>query len=371
MRIAIDARMMGPENTRGIGRYIQELVKAMLEEAPENEYTLITRAAKHALAGSVQTVVADIPWYRLAEQTKMPGVLRSIKAEVIHVPHWNVPLFYKSQVPLVVTIHDLLLRHQPSSAKSSTRPWPIRNLHHFYYKLVLNHAIKSASKICVPTEYTKKDIKNLYPSAANKIVVTGEGITALTPPSIRGAKGGSSPYLLYVGSAYPHKRLDLLLEAWEDFSKFYPEMELVIAGEMDIFMRRIVERVKTMDLDRIVFLGKVTDQVLVQLYKGASGLAFPSSFEGFGLPPIEALRAGCPVVSSDSTCLPEVLGKKGVVYFKSGSKDGMIKAVKTVVDNQDKLRKEAAEAGPELALRHSWKQAAIKTLDTYREAVLG
>lgn len=364
--------MMGPENTRGIGRYIQELVTAMLEVAPENEYMLITRTAKHALAGSVQTIVADIPWYRLAEQTKMPGVLRSIKADVIHVPHWNVPLFYKSEIPLVVTIHDLLLRHQPASAKSSTRPWPIRNLHHFYYKLVLQHAINTASLICVPTEYTKKDIKNLYRLAANKIVVTGEGITSLNSFSAtRAIKRESSPYFLYIGSAYPHKRLDLLMEAWQELSKQIPGTQLMIAGEDDVFMERVRLEAKRSKLENIKFLGKVTDEALAHLYQGALALVFPSSFEGFGLTPVEALAAGCPVVSSDSTCLPEVLGKKGVVYFKSGSKDGMIKAVKTVVDNQDKYRNEAAEGGRELTLRHSWKQAAIKTLETYHAAVLG
>lgn len=178
-------------------------------------------------------------------------------------------------------------------------------------------------------------------------------------------------YLLYVGSAYPHKRLDLLLTAWEDVSKQYPDLKLLIAGELDIFMKMQNEECRMKNVPRVEFLGKVTDDQLSELYQGALALVFPSSFEGFGLTPLEALAHGCPVVSSDSTCLPEVLGKKGVVYFKSGSRDGMLTAVKTVVDNQVQLRNEAAEAGQELARRHSWKQAAQKTLEAYHSAVLG
>ncbi|MDD5437733.1 MAG: glycosyltransferase family 1 protein [Patescibacteria group bacterium] len=370
MRIGIEARMMGPENTRGLGRYIQELTSAMIEVAPENDYVLIARTAGHALRDKVETVVADIPWYSWKEQRRMPDVLRSLKADVVHVPHWNVPLGYSG--PLVATIHDLLLRHQPDSAKTSTRSWPVRVIKRLGFRLVLDHAIQASRKICVPTEYTRQDLINLYPSTADKITVTGEGISTLSPPSISGeAKGGSRSFLLYVGSAYPHKRLDLLIDVWETMSKLLPDLRLVIAGELDVFMQAKDAESRLRNIPRIEFLGKVSDQALANLYQNALALVFPSSFEGFGLTPLEALAAGCPVVSSDSTCLPEVLGKKGVVYFKSGSKDGMIKAVKTVVDNQDKFRNEAVAAGPELALRHSWKQAAIKTLETYRAAVLG
>ncbi len=372
--------MMGPENTRGLGRYIEELVRAMVAVAPENQYVLVTRSSDHALSDRVETVVADVPWYGLEEQMKLPKILRGLKADVIHVPHWNVPLGYSG--PLVTTIHDLLLRHQPDSAKTSTRSWPIRLAKRLGFRLVLDHAIKSSRRICVPTEFTKKDLINFYPSAANKVIVTGEGIASLNRSSklearISGSDRDSryesrdSKYLLYVGSAYPHKRLDLLLEGWKQASLLWPDMELVIAGELDVFMQKLKDEAERQGLTRIKFLGKVTDDQLSELYQKAQALVFPSSFEGFGLTPLEALAYGCPVVSSDSTCLPEVLGKKGVIYFKSGSKDGMLGAIKTVVDNQKEFQKQTLEAGVELAARHSWKQAATKTLQAYQSAVLG
>jgi glycosyltransferase involved in cell wall biosynthesis len=112
-------------------------------------------------------------------------------------------------------------------------------------------------------------------------------------------------------------------------------------------------------------VGKVTDEDLAELYSKATAFVFPSEFEGFGLPPLEALQAGCPVISSDAGPMPEVLGKNGVVYFKSGSQDGIIRAVKAVVDNLELLKQQAELASKELAIKHSWKSAAKLTLQAY------
>jgi len=384
MRIGIDARMMGAQATRGIGRYIHELIGALLVVAPEHEYTLVTGRADHDFRDSpnIRTVVSPIPWYGLEEQRKMPAVLSSLGTDIVHVPHWNVPLSYSG--PLVVTIHDLLLRHQPDSAKASTRAWPVRIVKQLGFRLVLNHAVKAARRICVPTEFVRQDLESLYPKIKGKVVVTGEGITSFDAKRImhnakfkeesvgevRGTRY-EGRYLLYVGSAYPHKRLDLLLDVWTEFARLDPSLELVLAGETDVFMRQLEERVRRLNIPRVRFMGRVGDDELADLYRGAIALVFPSEFEGFGLPPLEALVQGCPVVSSDAGPMPEVLGKKGVIYFKSGSRDGMLQAIKTVVDNRDFYQEQAVQAGPELASRHSWQEAAVRTLQAYQSAVLG
>ena len=183
MKIGIDARMMGPENTRGLGRYIQELTAAMVQIAPEHEFVLVVRSPDHPLSDypNVRTVVADVPWYSWQEQRQMPRVLRDLKTDVVHIPHWNVPLTYSG--PLVVTIHDLLLRHQPASAKASTRSWPVRMIKRAGFRLVLDHAIRVARRICVPTEFVQRDLEHLYPKTMGKVIVTGEGITTLNSKS--------------------------------------------------------------------------------------------------------------------------------------------------------------------------------------------
>jgi len=366
MKICIDARMMGALNTRGIGRYIEELLKALILVAPENDYTIITREANNLLpkSGKVKTVVADVSWYGFKEQYELPRVLKNIDCDLVHFPHWNVPIFYDR--PYVITIHDLLLRHRKNSSKASTRFWLTRIIKRMGYRVILSNAIKKAQAICVPTQFVADDIAFYYPAAKHKIIVTGEGISE----NLKGdGHGLDYPYLLYVGSAYPHKRLDLLVDSWSALQGHYPELNLVIAGEMDIFMKRIKRIVESKGLRRVHFLGRVNDKELATLYSHAQAFVFPSEFEGFGLPPLEALCLGTPVVCSDERPMPEVLGTKGVIYFKSGSKDGMIEAVKAVVDNLESMRNQAKKSGPILMEKYSWKQAAFSTQKAYQLAL--
>ena len=379
MRIAIDARMMGPENTRGIGRYIEELIRVMLNQETDNRYVLIVRKPDHPFKDNpaVETVVADIPWYGLAEQFKMSGVFRRTKADLVHVPHWNAPIFYRD--PLVITIHDLLLRHYPASAKSSTRGPLIRWLKQAGYRTTIAQAVRHARRILVPTEFVKNDVESFYPSAKGKITVTGEGMPGIVASSSHlVARSDQSPsyqlpatsYLLYVGSAYPHKGLNDLLAAWPGIKEAYPEIKLVIAGEMDVFMRGVKAEAEGKKLTGIEFLGRISDQRLAELYYQAAALIFPSHFEGFGLPPLEALAHGCPVISSDAASLPEVLGKNGATYFRAGDSGGILAAVRSVLDDLPQARLKAAAAVQELAARHDWKNAAAQTLQAYCQ-VLG
>ncbi len=362
MKIGIDARMMGAGNTRGIGRYIEELFCEMINDHPENEYYFVTRSLGHALKdhACVKTIVADIPWYSSKEQMYLPKILNNLDVDVMHFPHWNVPLIYNK--PYVVTIHDLLLRHQKNSSKSSTRSLVHRVTKRVGYRAVLSHAIKGAKAISVPTQFVADDVTYFYPSQKNKIVVTGEGVSDLQND---GSNGPDFEYLLYVGSSYPHKRLDLLLEIWKDISEKYPDMHLVIAGETDVFMQRIKTMSESMNLMRVHFEGRVSDGMLRVLYENAKAFVFPSEFEGFGLPPLEALALGTPVISSDSRPMPDVLGTKGVVYFKSGSRDDMINAVKAVVDNSDSMRNQAKIAGDDFREKYTWKNASERTLEAY------
>lgn len=366
MRVAIDARMMSPKKTRGIGRYIEELTRAMVLNHSENEYVLITRSADHALKdyACIKTVVADIPWYSVREQVNMPKVLDALDVDLVHFPHWNVPLLYSR--PYVLTIHDLLLRHQKHSAKASTRSFLHRSAKRAGYRVVLDTAIRRARRICAPTQFVADDLAFFYPSVKDKILVTSEGVTEMPD------HGESSPgyeYLLYVGSSYPHKRLDLLVDAWKILGAMYPELNLVIAGEADVFMQRIEDRVEAMNLKSVHFAGRVSDSELRALYEGARAFVFPTEFEGFGLPPMEALSVGTPVISSDSRPMPEVLGTKGVIYFKTGSRDGMIEAVKAVVDNSKSMRNQAEIGGEELLEKYTWKKAAQLTIEAYQSAL--
>ncbi|MFA6429604.1 MAG: glycosyltransferase family 1 protein [Patescibacteria group bacterium] len=366
MRIAIDARMMGAEKTRGIGRYIEELVAAMLDES-EHTFVLIVREleGKRFIGHPrIEQIVADVPWYSVAEQVRMPAFYREAHADFVHVPHWNVPMSY--QGPLVLTMHDLILRHQPLSAKTSTRhPW-IAAIKHAGYRAVLGSALKKAQVICVPTQYVAEDIQRYYPVPSERLVVTGEGVTAFPAPDMSRVPEGR--FLLYVGAAYPHKRLDLLLAGWKELATRHQDVSFVIAGEKDVFMARLEEEAIRLHLPRMSFLGRVTNAELAGLYKNASAFVFPSSDEGFGLSPLEALSLGCPVVASDAACLPEVLAKTRAHIFRNGDVSGMISAIDAILVATN-ARHEAEQSWHLIKESFSWKSAARKTLAAYERVV--
>jgi glycosyltransferase involved in cell wall biosynthesis len=370
MRITIDARMMGPENTRGIGRYTEELVHALLEIAPEHRYSLIVRKPEHSFVGnvSVETVVADIPWYGLREQRELPSIIARTKPDVVHVPHWNVPVSIRQH--LVVTIHDLLLRHEPMSAKISTRSPALQLVKRAGYRLVLSSALRHAHRILVPTEFVKQDVESLYPRTSGRVVVTGEGMPSVESIQESVGRGAdeSSPYLLYVGSAYPHKGLNDVLDAWPKIQRDFPSLRFKIGGEMDVFMSRHKDRVAKESLRNIEFLGRVSDKDLPTLHRGAAAFVFPSHFEGFGLPPLEAIARGCPVIAADASATVEVLGKSAAIFFRRGDSDAILSAVHRVLESQDEARQRTRLAAPELARRHSWKHAAERTLQAYLES---
>lgn len=349
MRLVVDARMIGAGNTRGIGRYIKEL----------------TDHIRPLLAQNDEMILLDpkIPWYGIAEQLRFPSIIRQAKPDLLWVPHWNAPLLYRG--PLAITVHDLLLIHQPISAKASTRGPIISWLKRLGHRIILSNAIRRASIILVPTQSVANDIKEYFPSASGKLVVTGEGLSILPAPA-SGDSRLTTHYLLYVGSAYPHKRLDLLIDAWSTLSSKHPNLSLVITGKDDVFLSRIKSTVEENRVERVLFVGPVDDQELSTLYANASVFVFPSSFEGFGLPPIEALSVGTPVVVSDIPVLREVLPIDGVFFFKSGDKDGMIDAIEVVLADLPKAESEAVQGEQEVRRRHRWEDAAARTLQAFR-----
>ncbi|MCC7357669.1 glycosyltransferase family 4 protein [Candidatus Uhrbacteria bacterium] len=367
MRICIDARMMGAGNTRGIGRFIEELVHALLEVAPQHHYILVVRQEAHRFAAhsSVETVVADIPWYGWREQIYLPGVFRRIQADRFFIPHWNVPYFGMPD-SFVVFIHDLLLFHEPESAKTSLRHPFIAWLKRMAHRMVVAHVVRSSRAILVPTQTVKDDIAVFFPGFVSKIRVTGEGMGKIH--NFQYPVPGVGSFLLSVGSAYPHKALGDVVDVWFHIRNEFPQLEWWIVGEQDVFMQNLMTLVTEKQLEGIRFLGKVSDAELTVLYSEAVGLLYPSRFEGFGLPPLEALAAGCPVVAREIPALVEVLGRDGAFFFRDGSKDAILVAVRNLVANPDQARKQARDVAKKLALRHSWKETALRVISAFMDA---
>jgi len=172
--------------------------------------------------------------------------------------------------------------------------------------------------------------------------------------------------LLYVGNAYPHKNLEGLIKVFSSVYKKNPDLSLVLVGKEDYFYKRLKEiaKINWPDVSPILFLGYVSDKNLKILYKKALAYIFPSFYEGFGLPPIEAMAHGCPVVSSNTSSMPEVLGE-AALYFEPDNEIEMQKKIEEIMESED-LRRDLIGKGLKQAGQYDWKVCAKKTLAIYR-----
>jgi glycosyltransferase involved in cell wall biosynthesis len=242
---------------------------------------------------------------------------------------------------------------------------------HKAYQIVISQAVKKASRIIAVSEYTKKEIVNYFKIDPSKIEVTYEACSDFKRTSAKIDQkaffqkiGIRLRYLLYVGNAYPHKNLELLLRAFKDLILEKSDLQLVLVGKMDYFFERLKNLANTLKLEeKVIFPGYVSDEELKALYQNAKLYVFPSKIEGFGLPPLEAMAQGLPVVSSSSSSLPEILGK-AAYYFNPDKKEEISMAIKKVLAD-DKLREEMKKSGYDQVKKYNWEKLAHQTLKIY------
>jgi len=378
MTIGIDARFFGPRG-KGLGRYTQKLIESLEQVDQQNDYIIFLRRENfeefQPKNPRFKKVLADFRWYSVAEQILFPFAIYKQKINLMHFPHFNVPIFYLKSY--VVTIHDLILRHfstHRASTLNMVRYW-FKNT---AYKIVFWLAIRRAKKIITVSEYVKEDIIKSFNVAPQKVAVTYEGA-----PELNLQKGGfkrilnefgiRAPYLLYVGNAYPHKNLERLIKAFKilinDFKK---DLQLVLVGEEDYFYERLQGEARDFVsngevFERLVFTDFVSDDELWILYQNAALYVFPSLCEGFGLPPLEAMAHGLPVVCSNATCLPEILGQ-ATVYFDALNPQDMAEKINQVLGDKS-LSRTLVKEGFEQIKKYSWQKMAQETLQIYKNSL--
>ncbi len=368
MNIGIDARMYGPRvGGGGLGRYVEELVKELQAIDHKNRYVLFLKKENFDTCvitnPNFEKRLADVHWYTLEEQIKLGRIIDRERLDLVHFPHWNVPLFLRT--PFVVTIHDLILLDEPYSAKISTRhPW-IFAVKYFVYKYVLACAIFRAKKIIAVSNATKNSLKQHFKKLnPKKIDVVYEGVTAfsemvdlaldhpLTPSFSR--RGDLQPYLLYVGNAFPHKNLECLLEAFTLLRQTHPDVKLILAGHESVFYNRLLETSK--NSTSVAFYKNPTDKKLENLYRNATIFVYPSRREGFGLPPLEAMSFGVPVIASDIPSLREILGD-AAVFFPPNDASHLTSVLSDLLV-QPKKRTELIQKGFAQIKHYSWQKMA-------------
>lgn len=363
MRIGVDCRLW---NETGVGRYIRNLVWELEKIDRNNDYILFFRENEYQNvqidAVNFKKRLAHIRWHSIKEQFFLPGIFYKEKLDLLHFPYFSAPIFYTK--PFIITIHDLIINHFPTG-KASTRNFLFYWLKLWAYKIILFFAIRRAEKVIAVSEATKSEIVQHYKRKSEDIVVTLEGVDeriSNIPAKSRGARSIKERYFLYVGNAYPHKNLERLLEAFISFS--FNNVKLIFVGRQDFFYIRLKQRVRELNLaERTAFYEKVSDAGLANLYNNAIALVTPSIMEGFGLPVLEAMANGCPVVCSEIDAFKEVCAD-AALYFDPQNVDDIRGKLEYILRNPD-LCKQLIEKGIERAKLFSWRKMAEKTLKVY------
>lgn len=359
MRIGIDARLYGGEQAKGLGRYTEKLLEYLAKLDKENEYIIFVREKILLKNKRFHLVVTPWRWYSLAEQIWMPIKIWQSKVDIMHFPHFNVPFLYRGK--FIVTIHDLILTHFPTERATTLGPL-LYKIKQFGYRLTIRHAVKNAQKIITVSQHSKQDIIQQFNISPQKITVSYEAVDISPIPITQYLV--PSPYLLYIGNAYPHKNLEILLDVLQELKrKKELDFKLVLVGKEDYFYKRLKQAAWAKNVDEdIIFLGFVPDKDLPGLYKNALAYIFPSKYEGFGLPGLEAMAYGIPVLASHSSSLPEILGQ-AALYFNPDNLYDIIRAIKHIRNKE--LREEFIQKGFVQVKKYSWQKLAEQTLEVY------
>lgn len=370
MRIGIDARFYGPIG-KGLGRYTEKLIEYLERVADgDDEFFVFLRRDNVdeyvPSRSNFHKVLADYPWYTFREQVMFPLLLLKYRLDLVHFTHFNVPIPYRR--PSVVTIHDLILLHFPT-VRNTTRSRLTYGIKYLAYRLAIASAIGRARAVFAVSRFVEDDILRSFPGAAGKTVVTYEGCDFFPEPEAEigsetaASRGILAPYFLYVGNAYPHKNLGSFIP----LAKRFPDVRFVLVGKEDHFYERLRHESESCGVDNIRFVGFVSDSRLKELYRQATGYVFPSLYEGFGLPPLEAMRFGIPVIAADRGSLPEILGD-AALYFDPDDPESLSLKVGDILTDSA-LRRELSSRGRDRSWTYRWKTMAEKSLQTYHRVL--
>lgn len=362
MRIGVDARMLG--KGFGLARYTEQLLEQLdtLEHDHHIVVFLLESARQHFKPKHTErfTVIStDIPWYSLREQYAFPRVIEQAGVNLMHFTHFNVPLAYRGR--FVVTIHDLTMYHFPRP-EATTHGALVYWLKDQAHRWVVSSAAKRAAHIITTSEYVKRDVHQTLQVPLEKMTTVYQAPFDQGRIDKRKKAITSEPYILYVGAAYPHKNITGLLDAWE---RYDGEGELVLVGKENYFWKKLQPRIDA--LEHVRYLGFQTDEELGALYAHARAFVFPSLSEGFGIPPLEAMQRTVPVLSSNASCLPEVLGD-AALYTDATNPDMFAASIETIMQNND-VRHELLMNSKSVLRQYSPERFGKETLELYNKIV--
>ncbi|CAA9295862.1 MAG: hypothetical protein AVDCRST_MAG26-4439 [uncultured Chloroflexia bacterium] len=384
MRVVLDARAIGP-HFPGIGRATLGLLRGLVSVEHDEQVVVVHNSAQWDLIeqtgaskdGRFRLAAVEHPPLGMAQQWGLLGFKRAVRANLWHAPYYLHPHF--GLPPTVVTIGDLI---GPSDAETSgMRDTLVDAARRLLWRMAMRLSVRGAAHIITYSASARRELESAYALPPNRITVIPLGTdehfqpqSCQTSAALRARYALPERYVLYLGSNKPHKNLRSLVEAWSMVALGLREeagevpLSLVIAGREDPRFQSARTRVAELGLDRCVrFLPDVPDADLPALLGGALVFVFPSLAEGFGLPPLEAMACGTPVIASDRDSIPEVVGDAGLLV--EPRPPALAAALQRLIDD-DGLRRELSVRGLRRAAQFSWASTARATLDVYR-AVAG
>lgn len=337
LRIGVDVRML---KSSGIGKVIENILIRMIPMKPEWEFYLLGKRDEikevlFANKDNMHIIECDCPIYSIKEQFIMPLKIPA-GLDCFWSPHYNVPIFYRGK--LIVTIHDLAHLALKDINESFFKK--------IYANVMFRMATNKAEKIICDSNFTKSELIKYIPNVReDKITVIYCGVDEKWKNIKREKSPHKKPYFVYVGNIKPHKNLHRLINAYKNVAGEIKQ-DLVLIGKRDGFItgdNNICAEIEGYE-DRIIFTGYVPDKMLRQYIANAAALIFPSLYEGFGLPPLEAMAAGVPVIVSNVASMPEVCGEYATYFdpldendiaFKLKSNDGTKMGAESVLKKFD------------------------------------
>ena len=376
IRIVLDARWIF-ERISGIGRVTLNLVEWLPKVDSRNEYVFLFDderrmeevSRKCGTDGRANAETRLVPWgiFSLSGQLKLPAFLKKMDADVFHSTNYMMPL-RRCGAKMVVTIHDLIPLKFPEYTPKS-RKGRVPGL----YRMIMRRVAKTADSVIADSANTEKDIVEYLPAAKGKTKVIHCGLeeryfsTGKEEGWLRERYGIEGQTIITAGRADPYKNTLGLVKAFELLTrKRGSGVHLVIVGEEDARYPEVRDYIESVGMKgRVTMTGYLDDEELVKAYASADVMVHPSRYEGFGLPPLEAMAAGTAVISSRGGSLPEVLGD-AAEYVDAEDTEGMARAIGELLDDEGK-RAEMALKGRERARRYTWERAARETVKLYEE----
>jgi glycosyltransferase involved in cell wall biosynthesis len=363
LQFVLDARTATP-HFPGIGRYVRSLASALAPLLDSSEHlALLTDPQQPLHLADVTSVpVAESP-FSLGQQWRVPQALRSLGAGVYHSAYYLMP--YRPGVPTVLTVYDVIPLRYPEFSSARSR---------LLFRLASRLALRAARHVIAITENARQDFISEFSIRPDRITAIPLAADPAFQPqpgyaleAVRDKYQLPDHFVLYLGSNKPHKNLLGLVDAWSDLiqeGRAPGDTQLVVAGAWDARYPEARQLAEARKGSQVRWLGRVPDGDLPALYAAAAVFVFPSRFEGFGLPVIEAMACGAPVICSNVTSLPEVAGNAAVLVDPA-DKSLFVEALRRVLSD-DALRADLRERGLARAAQYSWARTAQQTLAIYR-----